>query len=427
MILFLLGFLLLHLLFAGRKVSEPDAFFLVRRNLSWPRLGMSLSATILGASAVLGTVGWGYDFGLAGASWLLAGAMGLGLLWLVIPRLPRQPHYSLAHLVSAHGGEFSRKAVSLVVFPMWLAVSAAQIKALTALFTAHSPIPSWAVVVLVVAVVSLYVGREGQRAVLRSDAFQFVFIIVAVAGGFSMIWVLAPTPSLETVRPIAGEVPLWALFPVMLSYPLGPDIHSRLLTSSSVRDRRRALAFSMVVITAVALMLAAIGWMAHPLVNPSRAWETGILLVDRLPFALALVMNLALCAALLSSLDTTILTTATLVSVDLANRGLGFTRVMIVVSALAAGIVSLAGEGIIPLLMLAYQWYAGVLGPVVLFSLFGKRPIGKKLLFATVFGSVLILAVGKAAAWPFAFEGAFAWGVSLMGGGMLRHRKINPQ
>jgi hypothetical protein len=42
------------------KAIDDEAFFLARRNVSPMTLGMSLAATILGASAVLGTLGWGW-------------------------------------------------------------------------------------------------------------------------------------------------------------------------------------------------------------------------------------------------------------------------------------------------------------------------------------------------------------------------------
>ncbi len=161
-------------------------------------------------------------------------------------------------------------------------------------------------------------------------------------------------------------------------------------------------------------MLASVGWAAHGRVNPGHAWQTGLELIARLPFPLAVIMNLALVAALLSSLDTTILTTGTLMAVDLGGGGVRATRAMVLVVALAAGVVSQLGAGIIPLLMTAYQWYAGVLGSPVLFSLFGGRMVGVRPVMISVLGSFALLLAGKLAGFRFAFELAFAWGMLSM-------------
>ncbi len=414
MIYFIAGFLLLHLIFLRQKAADDDGFFLAQRRVSPWKLGMSLVATILGASAILGTLGWGWDYGLAGSAWLLAGVFGLGFLWVLLPALPQGRSVSIAALVACRGGGLVRRAVAITIVPMWIAVAAAQVKALAALIGAHSSLPAWTGVVLVCTLVPVYIYRGGQKAVVTSDAVQFWFILGAVMLGFVAMLSVDPSFDRAAVRPIAPEVPLWTLFPVALSYLIGPDIHSRLLVSDNPRDRRRAVAFAMGVLTTVGLMLAAIGWAAHGRVAPAAPWQTGIELINRLPFALAVVMNLALIAALLSSLDTTLLTTGTLLGVDLGGGGIRATRVMVAAASAGAGVVALLGAGIIPLLMTAYQWYAGVLGAPVLFSLFGGRKMGLRSMLASVCGSFVILMAGKLAGFPFAFEVAFAFGLAVM-------------
>ncbi|MBU1070549.1 hypothetical protein KJ975_13375 [Myxococcota bacterium] len=414
MIYFIAGFLLLHLVFLGQTAADEDGFFLAQRRLPPWKLGMSLVATILGASAILGTIGWGWDYGVAGSAWLLSGVIGLGFLWVFIPSLPQDKSFSIAQLVAARGGTLARRAVAVTIVPMWIAVAAAQVKALVALLTTHSALPPWAGVALVCTLVPLYIFRGGQKAVIQSDSVQFWFIAGAVLLGFAAVLATGPSFDSADVRSFSREVPLWTLFPVVLSYLIGPDIHSRLLAADNPRDRRRAVVFAMVVLTAVGLMLAAIGWAAHGRVAPAHAWQTGLELITRLPFPLAVLMNLALVAALLSSLDTTILTTGTLLAVDLGGGGIRATRTMVVVVALAAGVVSQLGAGIIPLLMTAYQWYAGVLGCPVLFSLFGRRQVGVRPVLISVLGSFALLLAGKIAGFRFAFELAFAWGLVSM-------------
>jgi solute:Na+ symporter, SSS family len=414
MIWILAAFLLLHLLFLRQRAADEDGFFLAKRQFHSIKLGMSLVATVLGASAVLGTVGWGYEYGLAGSAWLLAGVVGLGFLWVLVPALPERRAVSIAGLVGSRAGSLSGRAVAVVIVPMWIAVAAAQVKALAALLAAHSALTPPVAAALVCALVPLYLWRGGQKAVVESDAVQFWFILIAVALGFAATLMAGAGFDRGAVRPIGAEVPLWTLFPVMLSYLIGPDIHSRLLVTGRVADRRRALLFAMLTLTAVSLALAAIGWAAHGRVAPAQAWRTGLVLVEGLPFPLAVVMNLALMAALLSSLDTTLMTTGTLLAVDLGGGGVRGARFAVVGVSVAAGVVSQAGAGLIPLLMMAYQWYAGVLGPTVLFALFGRGRNPWPAVLAAVLGSAVLLGGGLLLGLRFAFEAAFAWGIVAM-------------
>ncbi|PKN47334.1 MAG: hypothetical protein CVU59_03255, partial [Deltaproteobacteria bacterium HGW-Deltaproteobacteria-17] len=214
MIYFIAGFLLLHLVFLGQEAADEDGFFLAQRRLSPWKLGMSLVATILGASAILGTIGWGWDYGVAGSAWLLSGVLGLGVLWFLIPSLPQERSFSIAQLVSARGGTMARRAVAVTIVPMWIAVAAAQVKALVALLTTCSTLPPWVGVALVCTLVPLYIFRGGQKAVIQSDSVQFWFIVGAVVLGFAAVLFTGPSFDSSAVRSFGREVPLWTLFPV---------------------------------------------------------------------------------------------------------------------------------------------------------------------------------------------------------------------
>lgn len=410
MVWILTVFLLLHLVFLRGRAADDEMFFLARRSVSPLALGMSLSATILGASAVLGTLGWGWDYGMAGAAWLLTGVAGLALLWVLAPLLPDAPAFSIAQ-EAARNAPFLRRTMAVVIAPMWVAVAAAQIKALSALFSANSAMPPFLAVVLVGSVVCLYLFFGGQKAVISSDAFQFVIIAAALALGFGLT--LSQSPSFRTagLRPFSREVGAAAMFPVFLSYLLGPDIHSRLLVAPDAASRRKVLAFAMVSVGAAGIILALVGWAAHDFVSPAASWQTGMALIARLPFALAVFMNIALLAALISSLDTTLLTTGTLLAVDLAGKNARAARWFLLPVTAAAAFVALRATGLIPLLMLAYQGYAGILGAPVLFALFGKSRLNAPVLAVSIAGSLALMVGFRLFSWSHAVEVAFTWGL----------------
>ncbi len=140
-------------------------------------------------------------------------------------------------------------------------------------------------------VVYLYLFFGGQRAIVASDAFQFVLIAAAIVLGLGLTLVQNPSFSAAPLRDFSRDVGIVAMFPVFLSYLLGPDIHSRLLVAPDTASRRRTLEFAMLSVGAAGVALALIGWAAHDFVSLSASWQTGMALLARLPFPLAAFMN----------------------------------------------------------------------------------------------------------------------------------------
>ena len=112
---------------------------------------------------------------------------------------------------------------------------------------------------------------------------------------------------------------------------------------------------------------------------------------------------LALLSAFLSSADTTLLTLATVVAVDLVGldlsklgtrRSLGLLRGLTAVAGIGAVLVGLYSGGIIPSLLLAYSVFSGALFVPILAGLVG-RPLRSPAAIAAAFSGGALALAGK--------------------------------
>ncbi len=159
---------------------------------------------------------------------------------------------------------------------------------------------------------------------------------------------------------------------------------------------------SIAVIVPLAFLIALIGMVAralYPGASPEAAFP--LLMKGTLPPLLAGLAMLALLSAFLSSADTTLLTLATVLAVDLAGldldrlgprRSLGLLRGLTALAGIAAVLVGLYSGGIIPSLLLAYTIFSGGLFVPILAALVGKPMRPQAAIAAAAAGGALALA-----------------------------------
>jgi solute:Na+ symporter, SSS family len=371
MFFIILGFFAVHLLFALKPAKGRKDYFLAGGKKTGFKTGLSLAATILGASAVMGSAGLGFKFGMAGSSWLLAGSVGLMLLYVLIPLIPANDSFlTLPHLISNHSGNFSRRLTALILIPSWIAIVAVQLKAASIIILPYSPMGNLSLLLFLAGIISLYLMRGGQGAVFSSD-----FLQLFIMGGGLLVGIVALSskgPNILSGPPasISNSMGLSFLFPVMLAYVIGPDIHSRLLSSKNLKSRRRAILWATMIVTIFAFSVAYVGWAGRSFVNNAQGGTIISSLIKKLSFPLAVLVNSALLGALISSVDTTLFTTSTLFSVDVCGKGVKTAKYSIPIFALSAVFVAYVGKGIIPLMLISYSMFIGILGAPTVSALF---------------------------------------------------------
>lgn len=395
--IFLLGMVLVGL-YNLRNITGPLSYFVADRSGTTPAVTASLLATIIGGSSTVGLAGLGYSRGLVGAWWMLVGVIGLFALSLSIARkVRRYDVYTLPEMLEQQYGGTSLKIVaSVLIATAWLGIIAAQFiaagKILSALWPGHFDM----LMIIAAGVCITYTVLGGQYSILRTDFIQSFFILSGIA-----ISVVAGISAAGGMTGMEGKLPLshfafptspdfsamnlmTFLFFVGATFLVGPDIYSRIFCARNPSTARKSLALTAIIMIPIAFSITLIGMAARVLL-PGISPETALpsLVMTCLPIGLNGLVMAALLAAVMSSADTCILTTSTILSADVIGpctgshmtetRLLMTSRIMALIVGFVALFIALKIRGIIASLLLGYTIYSGGLIIPVLLGFYRER------------------------------------------------------
>ncbi|MBN2397468.1 MAG: sodium:solute symporter family protein, partial [Deltaproteobacteria bacterium] len=386
---FLLGMILVGIL-SLKKIKNASSYFVADRTAATPAVTGSLLATIIGGSSTIGIAGLGYSTGLVGAWWMLVGAIGLLILavWLA-ERVRGYAVYTLPEILEKqYGGNAIRIIASVSIVSAWLGIIAAQIiaagKILSVLWPEHSSL----LMIIAGCVFVTYTLLGGQYSILRTDLIQAALIVIGVAicgvagtsaaGGLAaMAAQLPPSYFAFPTSPAFGGIDLLTfLFFVGATFLVGPDIYSRIFCSRDLRVARRSLVLTASVMIPLAFLITLAGIAARvlmPEIQPESALPA--LVMHTIPIGLSGLVIVALLAAVMSSADTCLLTTGTIVAADILapllkikeKDLLRVSRICVIITGIASLLIALRLQGVIASLLLGYTVYsAGLVIPILL-------------------------------------------------------------
>jgi len=389
-IIYFLGMLAIGVyVYRKRQASSNDGFFVANRSGSTPLILGSLCATFIGASVAVGMAGLGYSKGLSGAWWLLVGAIGLLILGLFLARKVRRVGlYTLPELVEKQYGSKAGFVASILIVVAWIAVIAGQIIAAGKILTVLLPYDLSSLMAIAAAVFILYTALGGQYSIIRTDFAQFAILTVGIliSLGFVLVRVGGISGLTASLSPEYFSFPVsinfgWydlVLFLILTgsTYIVGPDIYSRLFCARDEKVARSSVLWAALIAIPVAFVVVLIGMGAKvlfPEIASEQAFPTVI--ENLLPVGVSGLVVAALLAAIMSSADTVLLTTSTILSQDIYKRispdmserkSLIVSRLGVVIIGVLALVVALELKGVISSLFLAYTIFtSGLVVPVV--------------------------------------------------------------
>ena len=398
--------LIIGLVARTRWKSTPETYFLGDRKLGTIVLLGTMVSTNFSAFTVFGTSGAGYRDGYAFFPIMGFGTGFMALtFWILgrrIWRLGRDQGLVTPPELMAdrYGNRFLSFLFALVMIVFTIPYLALQPMAAGYVLEELVGLPYIWGCVLVTAIIVLYTFRGGLRAVAWTDLFQgsIMFALLAVSlflvarhyGGFveANARVLAEWPALFSRPGGSGRYTLGIWFSYILLWffcdPMFPQLFQRFFTAKSERNLFRIMMFYPLVCTVVFFMPIAVGVMGR-LSFPDLAGKAA----DRiLPMVLtqisgeamaALVMAAGL-AALMSTMDSQLLTLSSIFSRDIVplfrrrkSKTSATGRLFVVFLSLAG--LALAIRPPDTILQIATQTFTGlaVLFPSVLFGLYWER------------------------------------------------------
>lgn len=405
LILFLYFFIVIVIgIFSFKKVKDNNDFFVAGKKAGVFQVSGSLLASILGSSAIIGSVDFAYASGWAGSSLMLCAALGLTGLYPLTKYIKNFKGYNLPNMLGNFYGEEVQKISSFIIPAAWLGIIASQIMGAAKIITILSSLTYVQGVWISGIVFIFYTILGGQLSIIKTDFVQLLFILFGIFLTFIYIF---PEPMPEKVLPfINNKFNFSDLFVMILAYSttylVGPDIYSRLFCAKDEKTMKHSIIISICVLIPLAFIFARIGIYGSQIFESSEIGKESVLLMiarEKLPAFTKFSLYFGLLSAVISSADTTLLTASSLFAQvflkDLKNKKAVFTaRILTVVFGLLAILISLKMKYILSTLLLALAVYSGAFIIPTLAGIFGFKCRKEVVITAVILGGITAL-IGK--------------------------------
>jgi len=398
--------LLLIGIYSFLKIKTPFDYFLAGKKTGVWLISGSLLATILGGSAILGTIGLAESQSWASAWYILAASLGLLGLLPIVKKVYAKGKFTLPELIGQYYGESARKVTSVIIPVAWLGVVAAQIIAGAQILVSFFGLEYSNGVFLTAGIFIVYTYIGGQVSVMKTDLFQAFFILAGVV----LTAILIPSGNISKLPTFTENFPFNAhyspfdLFIMVLTFSstfvVGPDIYSRVFCAKDSKTAFRSVLIVVLILIPFAFVLSFVGIYAatfhsgapnsSALVNLANVylpeWASGILVA-------------ALISAVLSTASTTLLTASMILSElfhkDINNqKSFKQTKLFLIAIGVLSMLISLKVTSIVSSLLLALSFYSGAFIIPMVAALF-NLPYNKRFSIAAMLSGGILALSGK--------------------------------
>lgn len=394
---------------AARRTRGAEDFFLGGRRLGPWLVALSQGATQSSAWTLVGVSGAAYAWGLSAAWIWLSVVAGYAVNWfLVAPRLrvlsAGQGSVTLVQLLT-HGEEGAaavavRRSASAIVVVSFLFYVAAQFQAAGTAFSLALGLDFRLCVVLGSALIVAYTLVGGFWAASVTDFVQGALMLgislvlpvaaLAIVGGPAQLLAATAADVPAHAELFGGRSGVAALafvlgtFGIGLAAPGQPHVVNHFMAARDGAAVRRGGFIALGWIALVLAGMLVIGWSGRLLVPPPRSAEEVLFAAAAgwLPPLLAGLVTVAVMSAIMSTVDSQLITATSSMTIDwrrgpdrVSRTGLAVTRVALVVfSAAAACIAIFAPESIYSRVLFAWNALGAAFGPLVILAVLGRMP-----------------------------------------------------
>ncbi len=370
------------------KNADGSAFFVNRRTSSAASVALSLIVSCVGASATMGVAGMAFKVGTPAFWWLGAGAVGLTLLaFLLAVKVRQSGCYTMPEMSSRLLGPQARPLVSGIIVVAWTGNLAAQSAAMSARL---GSLTGWPPIICMGVGFVLIVAHTlgGQAVIIRTDRFQFYLLM----GGLILLligltnhnpgWFAATRLEAVNEQFTVNDLLHYA-FVIGGNYLVCPMLFGRFYSARDTASAKRGGILGALGLAACSVLIVSVGLAANGVIAADTASDAVLTAAveQALPVWLGVVVLLALLSAIVSSADSCLVTSSTVLCYDLLksdNPRMG--RVCVLLLGAAGLGLTLLNKSILGYLFLAYDIYvAGVVMPVFVALLYNKwqvrRPV----------------------------------------------------
>lgn len=337
---YLIGVVLLGI-WISRTHETSDDYFLASRSMPWYLIGISLFASNISSTTLVGLSGfaYGHNISVFNYEWMAAVVLVI-FAWFFLPYYIRTQIYTVPEFLEKRFDSRTRYIFStLTLFLNIVVDTAGSLFAgglvLKLLFPELS---LWVIISALALVAGLYTITGGLKAVIYTDALQTILLLVGSIvitgialneiGGWQKFISQVPTDDLKLIRPHDDANMPW---PGLISgvliigfyfWGMNQFIVQRMLSARNLNHARWGAMFAGFLKLPVLFIMVMPGLMARYLFpeisNPDQVYPT--LLFELLPVGLLGLVVAGLIAALMSSIDSTLNSASTLVTMDFIHK-----------------------------------------------------------------------------------------------------------
>ena len=331
-------------LYFSRKTDDSEDYFLAGRSLTWGLIGISLVASNLSSSSMIGMASAAYGgIGLAvyNYEWMAAMVLVVFVLFF-LPFYLSSGIYTMPEFLERRFDGRSRTYFSAISIFLSVIVDTAAALYAGALVVQllYPDFPLWISMAVLALVAGAYTIAGGLKAVVYTDAIQGTLLLAGAAavsfmawqrsGGWSAVMAVTPEEKLSLIQPLSSPDMPW-LGLVTGVFLLGfyfwttnQFMVQRVLGAKSLDHGRWGALFGGLLKIPILFLMVMPGTFARVLYpegavqNPDQIFPT--LLFDLLPDGFRALVLTAMVAAIMSSVDSTLNAASTLVTMDFIKR-----------------------------------------------------------------------------------------------------------
>ena len=404
-----LAFLVAISIRKSRQIKTQDDFMVAGRGVTAAFLVGTLVCTWIGSGSLFGGAGRAYRQGFS-ALWMSAGAwVGLIIVYYLAPRVRRIAQYTVPDILETRYNATSRLLGSIAIIIAYLTIASYQFIGggrLVSILTEGRIDPVQGQL-MVAALVVIYTVLAGMASIVAIDLVNGIMITVGVlvaaplvlkaAGGWGQLTETLPETHF-TLFGSLGVIPALGLFlPTFLLLLGESSIYQKFMSAKDGMSARKAVIGMVggvivieIVLDSLAIFGAGIYWN-----NPTfrgadgaidRAASETIILelaANNLPPFAAILLLIGAAAIIFSTANTFLMVPSTNVARDIYQRFInpeaseknivGFQRIMIVVLAAIAFLVTSQFENILDMALYAYTMVGAAVTPALLAAFLWKR------------------------------------------------------
>lgn len=381
------------------KIKNPADYYISGKKAGLIPVSGSLLATILGGSAILGTIELSQNIGWAAIWFLCSASLGLLLLVPLSKYVSRFGNYTLPELLGTFYGKKAEIISSIIIPVAWIGIVAAQIIAAAKILSGLGFISYNNAAIAAGVIFVLYTVAGGQISILKTDTIQAVIIIA----GLFVLLVFSikkgsthPFESLKLNSLFNDSFSFFDLIILLLTYSVtfvvGPDIYSRVFCAKNEKTAARSILLVAFLLIPISFILTWLGIYSANISNPGIVDFAKNLIPD---WAFALFIA-ALLSAVMSSADTTLLTSSMILSElttgDLNHsKAITYTHYYVIIIGFVSIVIALFMTSIIQTLLFALSFFSGAFVVPTLAGLLKLKVNKKRVVTAIITGGVIAL------------------------------------